>query len=56
MVGSIAMLLAFLAIFLATGNVFDFTELADMARNGQLIPALGESSWLDDRSYRALAV
>ena len=35
MVGSVALLLAFLAIFLATGS-FDFVELADLARNGQL--------------------
>lgn len=40
MVGSIGLLLAFLAIFLATDKVSDFTALADLARNGQLIPAL----------------
>jgi NADH-quinone oxidoreductase subunit M len=39
MVGSIAMLLSFLAIFLAT-NTFDFTELAKLAQNGQLMPAV----------------
>ena len=39
MVGSVTLLLAFLAIFLATGK-FDFIELADLARAGQLIPAL----------------
>ena len=33
--GSVAMLLAFLAIFAATG-LFDFTQLADLARNGGL--------------------
>src|SRR5205807_7695256 len=32
MVGSVAMLLAFLAIYLSTGK-FDFTELADLGRN-----------------------
>ena len=36
MVGSVALLLAFLAIFLCTGK-FDFTELAELARNGQLV-------------------
>jgi NADH-quinone oxidoreductase subunit M len=39
--GSVALLLAFLAIFVATGK-FDFTELANMAQNGTLIPALSE--------------
>ena len=39
--GSVALLLAFLAVFLATGK-FDFIELADMARNGTLIPALSD--------------
>jgi NADH-quinone oxidoreductase subunit M len=35
MVGSVAMLLAFLAIFLST-NKFDFTELSELGRNGTL--------------------
>jgi NADH-quinone oxidoreductase subunit M len=35
MVGSVTLLLAFLAIFLATGS-FDFIELAGLARSGQL--------------------
>ena len=39
MVGSVAMLLSFLAIFLAT-NKFDFIDLAAMAHNGQLMPAV----------------
>jgi NADH-quinone oxidoreductase subunit M len=39
MVGSIALLLAFLAIFLATGK-FDFTELAELGRNQTLASAL----------------
>jgi NADH-quinone oxidoreductase subunit M len=39
MAGSVAMLLAFLGIFLATGR-FDFPELAEMARNGSLNAAL----------------
>ena len=39
MVGSVALLLAFLAIFLATGK-FDFIDLAALAQNGQLMPAV----------------
>ncbi len=38
MVGSVTLLLAFLAIFLCTGK-FDFMDLAELARNGQLLPA-----------------
>ena len=46
MVGSIGLLLSFLAIFLTTGHVSDFTALAEMARNGELIPALTSNlSW-----------
>jgi NADH-quinone oxidoreductase subunit M len=37
--GSVAMLLAFLAIYLSTDK-FDFIELADLGRNGTLVPAL----------------
>jgi len=45
MVGSVALLLSFLAIFQCTGK-FDFIELADLARNGQLLPALsGGLGW-----------
>ena len=45
MVGSVALLLAFLAIFLCIGK-FDFMDLAAMARSGQLVPALGViSDW-----------
>jgi NADH-quinone oxidoreductase subunit M len=45
MVGSITLLLAFLAIFLCTGK-FDFIDLSELARNGQLIPALaGKIGW-----------
>jgi NADH-quinone oxidoreductase subunit M len=45
MVGSVAMLLAFLAIFQCTGK-FDFISLSELARNGQLIPALaGNMGW-----------
>jgi NADH-quinone oxidoreductase subunit M len=39
MVGSVALLLAFLAIFLSTGK-FDFIDLAEMGRNGTLASAL----------------
>jgi NADH-quinone oxidoreductase subunit M len=39
MVGSITLLLAFLAIFLAT-RTFDFADLAAMAQSGQLMPAV----------------
>ncbi len=39
MVGSVAMLLSFLAIFLAT-RTFDFTDLATLAQTGQLMPAV----------------
>lgn len=39
MVGSVTMLLSFLALFLAT-NTFDFVRLAEMARAGQIAPAL----------------
>ena len=45
MVGSVALLLAFLAIFQCTGK-FDFIDLSELARNGQLIPALvGKLGW-----------
>jgi NADH-quinone oxidoreductase subunit M len=45
MVGSVALLLAFLAIFLSTGK-FDFMDLAEMARNGQLLPSFAAiSDW-----------
>jgi NADH-quinone oxidoreductase subunit M len=43
--GSVALLLAFLAIFQCTGT-FDFVSLSVMARDGQLIPALvGKMGW-----------
>jgi NADH-quinone oxidoreductase subunit M len=45
MVGSVALLLAFLAIFQCTG-IFDFVSLSELARNGQLIPLLaGGLGW-----------
>jgi NADH-quinone oxidoreductase subunit M len=42
MVGSITLLLAFLAIFLASGS-FDFIELSRMAQSGQLTAAIGQN-------------
>src|ERR1019366_1686100 len=39
MAGSVALLLAFLALFLASGT-FDFIRLAELARGGQLAPNL----------------
>ncbi len=41
MIGSVALLLAFLAIFQCTGK-FDFVDLSELARNGQLLPALAD--------------
>jgi NADH-quinone oxidoreductase subunit M len=42
MVGSITLLLAFLAIFLASGS-FDFVELAQLAQTGQLASAIAQN-------------
>lgn len=39
MVGSVALLLAFLALFACTGE-FDFVKLSELSRGGQLLPAL----------------
>jgi NADH-quinone oxidoreductase subunit M len=39
MVGSVAMLLAFLALYLSTGK-FDLIELTQLAQSGQLMPAV----------------
>lgn len=44
MIGSVALLLAFLGIFLCTGK-FDFMDLAELARNGQLLPSFGALNW-----------
>jgi NADH-quinone oxidoreductase subunit M len=41
MVGSVGLLLSFLALFLAT-RTFDFTTLAALAQSGQLMPAVVE--------------
>jgi NADH-quinone oxidoreductase subunit M len=55
MVGSVAMLLAFLALFLATGQ-FDFIALAKMSRSGTLIPALTSHWGGPGSSTRVLAM
>jgi len=45
MVGSVGLLLSFLALFLAT-HTFDFATLATLAQNGQLMPAVvGKLAW-----------
>jgi NADH-quinone oxidoreductase subunit M len=44
MVGSVALLLAFLAIYLATGK-FDFIELAQLARSGTLSQTFAGLRW-----------
>jgi NADH-quinone oxidoreductase subunit M len=56
MVGSIAMLLAFLAIYLSTDK-FDFTDLADLGRNGTLSSALSVKlgwSFLSEKRLAAI--
>ncbi len=55
MVGSVAMLLAFLAIFLATGKM-DFIELAAMGRDGSLAGALSAKLGWYDLNTRPLAL
>jgi NADH-quinone oxidoreductase subunit M len=55
MAGSVALLLVFLAIFLATGK-FDFLELADMDRHGILIPLLSAKLGWHDLTTRRLAL
>ena len=56
MAGSVAMLLAFLAIFLSTGK-FDFIQLADLGRDGLLMPALAAKlGWLQLTSQRLALV
>jgi NADH-quinone oxidoreductase subunit M len=54
--GSVAMLLAFLAIFLSTGK-FDFIELADLGRNGTLVISLAAKlGWLNLTAQRLALV
>jgi len=55
MAGSVAMLLAFLAILLSTGR-FDFTDLAELGRNGALTSALSEKLGWRDLTTRRLAL
>lgn len=55
MVGSVAMLLAFLAIFLATGKM-DFIQLAELGRNGSLAEALAAKLGWYNLNARPLAL
>jgi NADH-quinone oxidoreductase subunit M len=55
MVGSVAMLLSFLAIFLATGKM-DFIELAELGRNGSLAGALSAKLGWYNLNTRPLAL
>ena len=55
MAGSLALLLAFLALFLATGT-FDFLRLADLSRQGLLIPLLSAKLGWHDLTTRRLAL
>jgi NADH-quinone oxidoreductase subunit M len=55
MVGSITMLLGFLAIFLST-HKFDFIQLASMGHDGSLITALSETLGWRDLTTRRLAL
>jgi NADH-quinone oxidoreductase subunit M len=55
MVGSIAMLLAFLAIAVSTGK-FDFTDLADLGRSGTLSSALAAKLGWYDLTTKRLAL
>ena len=55
MVGSVAMLLAFLAIFLATGKM-DFVELAKLGRSGTLADALSAKLGWRELNTRPLAL
>ncbi len=55
MVGSVGLLLAFLAMFLAT-RTFDFLELAKLGREGALVQALADTLGWRDLTVRRLAV
>jgi NADH-quinone oxidoreductase subunit M len=56
MVGSVALLLAFLAIFLATGQ-FDFVQLAHLGQSGQLTSALAQNlHWSGNPQHLALLI
>lgn len=55
MVGSIALLLTFLALFLATGR-FDFVDLAQLAQSGQLLPSFANLHWFGNQPGSATHV
>lgn len=55
MVGSITLLLAFLALFLTTGQ-FDFAELAKAGRSGSLVSALSNGLGWHDLTAKRLAL
>lgn len=55
MVGSVALLLSFLALRLATGS-FDFIELADMAKRGEIVTKLGDALGWKTLSYQTLGL
>jgi NADH-quinone oxidoreductase subunit M len=55
MVGSIAMLLSFLALYLATGQ-FDFAKLAEMGQSGKLAPLLADKLGWYELTAKSLAV
>ena len=55
MVGSVALLLAFLAIFQCTGT-FDFISLSELAHSGRLIPALIDKIGLHSPQHITLIV
>ncbi len=55
MAGSVALLLAFLAIFLSTGQL-DFVALSQLGRDGTLIPALSAKLGWPDLTTKRLAL
>lgn len=56
MVGSVALLLAFLALFLGTGQ-FDFVQLAQLGQSGQLTSALAQNlHWTGNPHHLALLI
>ncbi len=55
MVGSVALLLSFLALRLATGS-FDFIELAAMAKRGEIVTKLGDALGWKTLSYQTLGL
>ncbi len=56
MAGSVALLLAFLGVYLATGT-FDFIKLAEMNRKGELVAALSNNlGWHDLTVHRLIFI